>query len=486
VGLKCLTLSSRREMIALLILPLLFSNFVLKESIPYGTSGPNGRVLLGDFNRNNRTDIIFTGYSGTFSLGMIFEREDSGVYVLRDTVGFYLAVWDVGDFDSDGLYDLVTDGDDFIGVMIFESPDSFSYPIQEVWRDTTGPPLVLPISAHDIDQDGAPEIVKDIVSPSYYLGIYEAAGNNQYELIYTDNPDTSQYDAPSSTHAFGDFDADSKIEFVMGGTGSSSTGAPIWIYECIANDNYEKVYEDYVPTLNIKDCFSSPDADGDGKLEFVVKGFVIPTAQIHAFIFEATGNNTYEIVKTFTLPGGDYYGGYSDVGDVDGDSVPEIALEGRQMIHIIKAAGNDSFYVWETLSGNTSGSSVRVFDIDDNGLSEVIISGNDATRIYEYQVGITEATNTAVQTLSLDIHPNPFVQSLSIKFQNPGEKEVTIKVYDITGRLVKTLHKGITNQGCTLIWHGDDEQGKAVARGVYFVRFETPEQSIAKQVVKLR
>jgi hypothetical protein len=156
------------------------------------------------------------------------------------------------------------------------------------------------------------------------------------------------------------------------------------------------------------------------------------------------------------------------------------------MIHIIKAAGNDSFYVWETLSGNTSGSSVRVFDIDDNGLSEVIISGNDATRIYEYQVGITEATNTAVQTLSLDIHPNPFVQSLSIKFQNPGEKEVTIKVYDITGRLVKTLHKGITNQGCTLIWHGDDEQGKAVARGVYFVRFETPEQSIAKQVVKLR
>ena len=120
----------------------------------------------------------------------------------------------------------------------------------------------------------------------------------------------------------------------------------------------------------------------------------MPTARIHAFIFEATGDNTYEIIDTFDLFGGhnSYYGGYSDVGDVDGDGIPEIALEGCQNIYIIKAAGNDSFYVWEILPGNTGGSSVRVYDIDGNGLSEVVISGNNQTRIYEYEVGITEST----------------------------------------------------------------------------------------------
>jgi hypothetical protein len=476
-------------MIVSLILSFLLGGFVQKWNVPQGIDWGAGRLLIADTDRDGNYELIFSTYGGPYTI-YFYELHLPDTWIVDSVPNLNAPIlWDIGDFDLDGLYDLVmqcgSTNPFWVGMAIFESPDSFSYPTQEVWRDTAGPPLVLPISAYDIDQDGAPEIVKDIVNPSYYLGLYEAVDNNYYELIYADNPDTSQYDAPSSTHAFDDFDADSKIEFVMGGTGSSSTGAPFWIYECITNNSYEKVYDDYVPTLNIKDCFSVPDADGDGKPEFVVKGFVIPTAQIHAFIFEAIGDNTYEIIQTFTLPGGDYYGGYSDVGDVDGDGIPEIALEGCQNVYIIKAAGNDSFYVWETLPGNNSGSSVRVYDIDGNGLSEVIISGNNSTKIYEYEVGIKEATNMAVQGLNLNIHPNPFTRLLNIEFQNLGEKEVTIKIYDIMGRLVRTLHKGITNQGCTLIWHGDDEQGKAVARGVYFVRFETPEQSIAKQVVKL-
>ena len=102
-----------------------------------------------------------------------------------------------------------------------------------------------------------------------------------------------------------------------------------------------------LPSANIKDCFSVSDADSDGKLEFVVKGFTVPDARIHTFIFEATADNTYGIIKTFNLFGGyDWYGGgYSNVGDVDGDSIAEIVLEGCQNVHIIKSAGNDSFYV---------------------------------------------------------------------------------------------------------------------------------------------
>ncbi|MDH4212270.1 MAG: hypothetical protein OEV79_12570, partial [candidate division WOR-3 bacterium] len=384
-------------MAVLLMLPLLFGNFVLKETIPYGTSGPGGRILCSDFNRNNLTDVIFTGYSGTYAIGMIFERQDSGLYVLMDTVGFYLWIWDTGDLDVDGFYDLVTDGSDFIGLSVFESPDSFSYPTQEAWRDTVGPPLNLPISAFDLDRDNLPEIVKNIATPFGDIGIYESVGDNNYELVFADNPDTSGLEAPAATHAFGDFDGDDLIECVFAGGNEW-----YWIYESPANNTYEKVDEGQLSMGNIRDCFAVPDADGDGKLEFVVKGFAILTGEIHAFIFEAIGDNTYEIIETFTLWGGDYYGGYSDVGDVDGDSIPEIALEGRQTVHIIKAAGNDSFYVWETLPGNASGSSVRVYDVDGNGLSEVIISGNNETKIYEYQVGIEEDTGANISLGTLE------------------------------------------------------------------------------------
>ncbi len=238
---------------------------------------------------------------------------------------------------------------------------------------------------------------------------------------------------------------------------------------------------------NIRDCFAVPDADGDGKLEFVVKGFAVLTGEIHAFIFEAIGDNTYEIIKTFTLWGGDYYGGYSDVGDVDGDSIPEIALEGRQTVHIIKAAGNDSFYVWETLPGNASGSSVRVYDVDGNGLSEVIISGNNETKIYEYQVGIEEDTEFYLPLLTMNIHPNPFTNETKIRYSMLGTEyqlqNPVVKIYDVSGRVVKSFR-----HGSSVTWHGDDDSGNQVPQGVYFIRLAHPAlpQIICRKIIRIQ
>jgi hypothetical protein len=478
-------------MIILLMLPFLFGNFVEKWVIPYGTIAPGGKILVYDTDHDEQVELIFRRWIPG-SVGVYFAEfvpPDSWNIIESQTVDSVL-IWDVGDFDNDGFSDLVTHGNASGGapipiIAIYESSDSFSYPSSEVWRDTAGPPLVLPISAYDIDQDGKPEIVKDIISVYYYLGLYESTEDNHYELIFADNPDTSQYDAPSSTHAFGDFDGDSNIEFVMGGTGSSSTGAPFWVYECIDDNSYEKVHEDYVPTLNINDCFAVPDADGDGKPEFVVKGYIIPSAQIHAFIFEATGDNTYEIIETFTLYGGDYYGGYSDVGDVDGDSIPEIALEACQNIHVIKSAGNDSFYVWETLPGNNNGSSVRVYDIDDNGLSEVIISGNDETRIYEYQTGIVEETEHIMKDAGLHISPNPFRDVLRITYHAPSDHEAVLQICDACGRFVRQLDGNIGTLYVQTTWDGTDETGKHLPAGIYFIQVKISNKITVRKIIKL-
>ncbi|GAI45097.1 unnamed protein product, partial [marine sediment metagenome] len=131
-----------------------------------------------------------------------------------------------------------------------------------------------------------------------HLHVYESIGDNLYDKIAEIT--TSATHNSSSTLAFGDFDLDGQNEFVFGYTGGEYS-----IFECIGNNSYQEIILQTLSTLNIKDCFSVPDADGDGKIEFVVKGFVIPSAEIHAFIFEAIGDNTYEIIKTFNFPGGD-------------------------------------------------------------------------------------------------------------------------------------------------------------------------------------
>jgi hypothetical protein len=485
-------------MINLLLLPFLINSFVQKEYIEYGTSGPNGRVLLGDYNRNGKTDIIFTGYIDIFALGMVLERQDSAIYLMVDTVGFYLAIWDDGDFDSDGLYDVVTDGDYFIGIMIFESPDSFSYPTQEVWRDTVGQPAVTPISVYDIDQDGLPEIVK-VGANGIDFVIYESIGDNFYDKIYEDT--IQGINTPLSTLGFADFDDDGKIEFVLGNL-SDGVGAAYWLYESPADNTYEFIHLGSVPTKNIKDCFSVADADGDGKLEFVVKGFTPLDARTHAFIFEAIGDNTYEIIKSFNLAGGDYYGGYSEAGDVDGDSVPEIVLESASYVYIIKAAGNDSFYIWDTLPGHASGSNVRIFDIDGNGLAEIIISGNNETRIYEYDPGGIEETALRLlpDALRLEVYPNPFKEKITIRYiiQNvgqcfsPANSELEglpyICIYDVSGRLVKQFDYQTLKLSDQITWKGDDENGRTVAQGVYFLQMEnlTSGNAFCRKIIKIK
>jgi hypothetical protein len=478
-------------MILLLMLPFLVGNFVQKWNFSQGVAGfGNTVVQIADADRDGNLEFYFTTYGSWPPYVYIYELHLPDTWQVDSIplIGGDL-LWGAGDFDNDGLFDLamqfhIETPSLADGIMIYESPDSFSYPTQEVWRDTVGFALVTPICVYDIDQDSLPEIVK-VLGDYTHLHVYESIGNNLYNTIAEIT--TSSTHNSSSTLAFGDFDSDNQNEFVWGYSAGEYS-----IWECTGNNSYQEILLQQLPTANIKDCFAVPDADGDGKPEFVVKGYAVLSAQIHAFFFEATADNNYEITKTFTLPGGDYYGGYSDVGDVDGDSIPEIALEGRQTVHIIKAAGDDSFYVWETLPGNNSGSSVRIFDIDGNGLSEVIISGNDQTIIYEYEVGVAENTPSEMWAMGLSVSPNPFRDQSIIKYsiQDSGSlvQNPTLRIYDVSGRLIKTfrLPPSSRNQESNMTWHGDDDTGRKLPGGVFFLKLQAGDYSATEKVLLIK
>lgn len=90
-------------------------------------------------------------------------------------------------------------------------------------------------------------------------------------------------------------------------------------------------------------------------------------------------------------------------------------------------------------------------------------------------------------------YPNPFTTHTNFWFNHnrPGEElRVTIQVYTVSGKLVKTLRRTIISSGnrsCEVEWDGRDEYGEKIGRGVYIYRLSvrTSDGKTAEKLGKL-
>jgi hypothetical protein len=72
------------------------------------------------------------------------------------------------------------------------------------------------------------------------------------------------------------------------------------------------------------------------------------------------------------------------------------------------------------------------------------------------------------------IYPNPFAKKVCIDYALPHSTKVNIKVYDVTGRKVKTFVSDKQKPGYYKInWYGSDDIGRKVPVGVYFIQINT-------------
>lgn len=107
------------------------------------------------------------------------------------------------------------------------------------------------------------------------------------------------------------------------------------------------------------------------------------------------------------------------------------------------------------------------------GTAVYVIGGwNDGALNYNEEgiltIGIEE--QEADQNMRIDISPNPFSKQTYIKFQTPNPKsQVTMGIYDVTGRLVKSFGK-LTNHPSSInqiVWDGRDDNRTILPSGTY-------------------
>jgi O-glycosyl hydrolase len=78
--------------------------------------------------------------------------------------------------------------------------------------------------------------------------------------------------------------------------------------------------------------------------------------------------------------------------------------------------------------------------------------------------------------------PNPFNPSTTIEFRIPRNGFVTVTVYNVLGKEVRTLVRAGRQAGrhC-VIWDGRDDAGRPLASGIYIIRMSTPGYTAVKK-----
>jgi photosystem II stability/assembly factor-like uncharacterized protein/phage pi2 protein 07 len=104
-------------------------------------------------------------------------------------------------------------------------------------------------------------------------------------------------------------------------------------------------------------------------------------------------------------------------------------------------------------------------------------------------VGVDDSPQISQRFELVGNYPNPFNPSTKIQFFLPSTQEATLQIFDINGRLVKTLFKNQVFNGGNLqsvTWNGRNSSNINVASGTYFYRLESAGKVDTRKMLLLK
>jgi hypothetical protein len=245
------------------------------------------------------------------------------------------------------------------------------------------------------------------------------------------------------------------------------------------------------------------DVDGDGDLEIIVRDG--NTWKFDCLDY-TTGSSTLAVRWSYLMiaPGGQYE---LEFVDLDNTGHPYL---------VFNPAGTDSFLVyWGSNAasvarfrvagdlGNGWSTHLIAANVDSDDKQELLIDfraspnpnsseygpgGQDELWVFEsttaldVEPGVTDARSVALGPS----YPNPSFSLSRIEYTLPTAGPVTLRLYDVTGRVVRTLVDGKVDAGRHQAeWDGRDAQGHTLPAGAYFYKLHAGGRSETRRVVRL-
>jgi hypothetical protein len=158
---------------------------------------------------------------------------------------------------------------------------------------------------------------------------------------------------------------------------------------------------------------------------------------------------------------------------------------------IVAASGNNP-------DGETGSFGTLTFNVSDNFSDETVVSitrlrwnegpevEDPASMIVSYALAIDSELLPDKFALYQN-YPNPFNPVTTLRYDLPENGLVTIIIYDMLGRQVKTLINQTQNAGYkSVVWNATNDYGKPVSAGIYLYQIQAGEYMQTKKMVLLK
>jgi hypothetical protein len=151
---------------------------------------------------------------------------------------------------------------------------------------------------------------------------------------------------------------------------------------------------------------------------------------------------------------------------------------------VARGEPNDSVYVWTVPDTPSDSCVIRIVAYDPSFNTGQDVS--DAFFSIHSQIG-TELVPEAARFGMLENYPNPFNPTTRIEFSLGERAQVSMRIYDMSGKVVRTLVNETMSVGRhSASWNGEDEYGRPVASGIYVCRLEAAGKTALRKMVLLR
>ncbi|MCK4352013.1 VCBS repeat-containing protein [candidate division WOR-3 bacterium] len=413
-------------------------------------SSPSVQDLDGD----GFLEIIVGGTNGKVYAfrynGTPFLNNEDGLFALRDEE-LNFASPAIADIDRDDTLDVILGGTGKVYAWKANSFDALA-------RNLPGWPVMLEgnassIAIGDIDTEYSDSGLEVVVYTYDSIYVFHADGTRM--------PNWPQYCnrinwGVGSSPALGDVDGDGNLEIALAGR----NGVCLWNHGGTLVDGWPIFlpFMDYIPP-------ASPvigDIDGDNESEII--------------IVELINGNIYAFEKN-----GAPVLGFPIMGNGLINAIPVLAdIDWNEQNELVVATYNPDVRVFEVL-GNKVEWGCFAHDRWHTGLYGFVPP--DTLKGVEIKPQSPQFTFKLFQNA-----PNPFNQKTEIRYQISDVSKVSLKIYDLTGRLIRTLVNEPQKPGLYQVkWDKYDNKSKPVASGIYFYRLSTKDRkAITKKLIFLK